>query len=173
MQVRLRAMTEAAYAAWRPGAIAHYAELNAAAQGVTAEEAQVDAEKQFGALLPDGVETAEHHLLVAFSGDGAGNERVGMLWLLLKQRARGVQGFVYEVAVEEGSRGRGYGRAIMEAGEDYAHQRGAVRIGLHVHASNTVARALYEHLDYETTDLTMSKSLSRATATSAATGAAR
>lgn len=157
MSVQLRAMTRDEYAAWLPGAVAHYASLNAAAQGISDTEAQQQAEKQFAELLAQGVETPEHHVLVA----GNGTRRVGMLWLWLKGRTDGVHAFVYDIVVEPDCRGQGFGRAIMEAAEDYAHQHHAVRIGLHVHASNTVACALYEHLDYETTDLVMSKSLSK------------
>jgi ribosomal protein S18 acetylase RimI-like enzyme len=113
------------------------------------------ATKQFGDLLPAGVETAEHHLLVGVV-DGP---EVGMLWLKIPTTPEPVVAFVYGVEVDEPMRGRGYGRAIMLAAESYAREHGAATIRLHVFGDNTVARGLYESLGYETTNVNMAKSL--------------
>jgi ribosomal protein S18 acetylase RimI-like enzyme len=152
--VELRTMTSQEYDAWRPGAIEGYAAEHADAGSRPAETALEQAHKEFDELLPDGVETPEHHLLVA-TDRGTG---VGLLWLNVPpppQRAA----FVFDVEVDEALRGKGYGRAIMLAAEAYVRERGCSTLRLHVFGSNTVARSLYESLGYETTNVMMSKRL--------------
>ena len=62
--------------------------------------------------------------------------------------------------LEEGLRGRGYGRAAMLLAEDEARRRGLRRIDLNVFAGNAVARSLYGSLGYQERSVYMSKSLS-------------
>ena len=152
--VELRPMSTDEYSAWVPTAIAEYAAHHASAGSRPAEASLAMAEKEFAELLPQGIETEQHHLLVAES-DGLS---VGVLWLRIPTPP-GEPAFVFDVEVVEGMRGRGYGRAIMLAAEAYSRDRGASALRLHVFGSNTVARSLYESLGYETTNVHMSKSL--------------
>ena len=46
-------------------------------------------------------------------------------------------------------RGRGYGRALMEAADREAQRRGAQSIGLNVFGRNDVARRMYESSGYQ------------------------
>jgi GNAT superfamily N-acetyltransferase len=152
-------MTEGEYAEWLPGSITAYAADHVRAGGIPAEGAEAWAARQHGELLPDGVATPDHHLLVAES-DG---RRVGMLWIHLQRNETGDSGnvtaFVYDVEVDESERGCGHGRAIMRASEDLARDLGALALRLHVFGANIVARRLYESLGYATTDVTMAKPL--------------
>ena len=68
--------------------------------------------------------------------------------------------WVWEVVVDEQHRGRGLGRAAMLLAEEQARAAGAVELGLNVFGYNTVARALYESLAYETVSMQMRKQLS-------------
>ncbi len=68
--------------------------------------------------------------------------------------------WVWEVVVDEQHRGRGLGRAAMLLAEEQARAAGAVELGLNVFGYNTVARALYESLAYETLSMQMRKQLS-------------
>jgi ribosomal protein S18 acetylase RimI-like enzyme len=148
-------MTPQEYDAWRPGAIEGYAAEHADAGSRPAETSLEQARKEFDELLPDGVDTPEHHLLVATDH----GTRVGLLWLNIPpppQRAA----FVYDVEVDETLRGKGYGRAIMLAAEAYVRERGSSSLRLHVFGSNAVARSLYESLGYATTNVMMAKRLS-------------
>jgi len=152
--VELRPMTADEYSAWVPTAIAEYAAHHASAGSRPADASLAMAEQEFAELLPQGLATEQHHLLVAES-DGV---RVGLLWLRIPAPP-GEPAFVFDVEVEEAKRGRGYGRAIMLEAESYAREHGASALRLHVFGSNIVARSLYESLGYETTNLHMSKSL--------------
>jgi GNAT superfamily N-acetyltransferase len=53
------------------------------------------------------------------------------------------------LAVTADAEGRGIGRLLIEAAEDWAGARGYRRITLNVFAPNQRARAVYEHLGYE------------------------
>jgi GNAT superfamily N-acetyltransferase len=87
--------------------------------------------------------------------DDASGARVGHLWLVVRRRALAV----LDVFVEEGLRGRGYGRAAMLSAEEEARRRGFERINLNVFAGNAIARSLYTSLGYQERSVSMSKSL--------------
>jgi ribosomal protein S18 acetylase RimI-like enzyme len=142
------------FEAWLRGAIDGYAAHHAAAGSWPAEGSVERAQREFDELLPDGLQTAQHHLLVATANGG----RVGILWLKVPPPGE-EPAFVYDVEVDPDQRGRGYGRAIMVAAETYSIDHGARRIRLHVFGANTVARSLYESLGYDVTNVVMAKSL--------------
>ena len=153
--VTLRPMTVEEFDAWVPGAIEEYANDHIRAGSRPADTALESSKKEFAKLLPDGVATVGHHLLIA--EDGA--DYVGLLWLNIPEGEPVPRVFVYNVVVDESQRGKGYGRAIMLAAEPYARQHGADTIRLHVFGDNTVARGLYESLVYVATNINMAKPL--------------
>lgn len=53
------------------------------------------------------------------------------------------------LALAPGAEGRGLGRALVDAAEARARERGARHMTLHVFARNTRARALYERAGYD------------------------
>jgi len=57
-------------------------------------------------------------------------------------------GHISDIVVAPEGEGRGVGKALMAAGEDWARNRGYRLITLNVFMANTRARALYEHLGY-------------------------
>jgi len=61
----------------------------------------------------------------------------------------GHRGWVYYLAVREDARGRGLGRAMMAAAEDWLRARGAVKVQLMVRESNAGVIGFYEALGYE------------------------
>ena len=71
--VELRPMTAEEYVDWYPRAISEYAEGHIKAGSMPADKAHELAAKQFAELLPDGLATPAHHLLIG-EVDG---ERVG------------------------------------------------------------------------------------------------
>ncbi|MEU4562391.1 GNAT family N-acetyltransferase [Actinoplanes sp. NPDC023936] len=148
--VRLEPMTEDQYRPWRAAEEAHYAQSLAAA-GQSAQEAARESAGTYAELLPHGLATPDNHLWYAY--DGA--RRVGFLWIKV---TRGTA-FVYNVAVEPDVRRRGYGRAIMLAGERWCRDNAVTRIGLQVFAHNPGARALYEQLGFVETARRMAKDL--------------
>lgn len=60
----------------------------------------------------------------------------------------GHRGWVYYVAVDPDFRGRSYGRAIMDAAEDWLRARGIPKLQLLVRRDNAKVQAFYETLDY-------------------------
>jgi ribosomal protein S18 acetylase RimI-like enzyme len=153
--VELRAMTEEEYVDWYPGAVSAYAEDHIRAGSMPADKAHEMAAKQFAELLPDGLATTAHHLLIG-EVDGV---RVGILWLNIPVDGAGVRAFVYDVEVEQSQRGKGYGRGMMVGAESYSRDHGAATIRLHVFGDNTVARSLYGSLGYVETNVNMAKPL--------------
>lgn len=67
--------------------------------------------------------------------------------------------WIWDVAVREELRGRGFGRAAAVLAERLCREHGATDLGLNVFARNGVARALYSSLGYEETSLQLRKHL--------------
>lgn len=65
----------------------------------------------------------------------------------------GHRGWVYYLAVREDARGRGLGRAMMAAAEDWLRARGTVKVQLMVRESNAGVIGFYEALGYEDADV--------------------
>ncbi len=61
----------------------------------------------------------------------------------------GHRGWLYYVAADPGSRGIGYGRQMVQAGEAWLRERGIVRVQLLVRETNAKVIAFYEHLGFE------------------------
>jgi ribosomal protein S18 acetylase RimI-like enzyme len=61
----------------------------------------------------------------------------------------GHRGWVYYVAIDPAHRGKGYGREIMNAAEEWLRQRGIEKLMLLVRSDNTKVQAFYESLGYD------------------------
>ena len=61
----------------------------------------------------------------------------------------GHRGWLYYVASDPASRGSGFGRQMVQAGEDWLRDRDIVKVQLLVRETNTQVVSFYEHLDYE------------------------
>lgn len=152
--VTLRAMTEAEYAQMRAVLDDDYAHDIARAMDMTLEDARAAAGKQLADLLKDGLATEGHSLWkIVSEQDGA----VGDLWLFVDPRKR--RAFIYNIAIDEAQRGKGYGKAAMLALEPAVRPLGADHIDLNVFGDNTTAIRLYEGLGYQPTAISMRKVL--------------
>lgn len=68
------------------------------------------------------LDAPDHHLFLALDDDGA---PVGFAsGVELTHPDKGVEMFLYELAVDEGARRRGFGTALVEALRDLARERG-------------------------------------------------
>lgn len=150
-----RPMSAEEFPAWEEAAIAGYAE-SLVTRGVPPETAPGAARTSHARFLPDGLGTENTRLEMLFDGDGA----VGQIWVGRLEMHPGLAaGYVFDVEVREGARGRGHGRALMLQAERIALAAGEERLGLHVVTANTPALRLYESLGYETTAYHLRKPL--------------
>ncbi len=155
IRVRLLPMSATRYPSWVTESITGFAEQQVASGSMPAREARDYAEREFDKLLPEGLLTRGHHVWSAYDGD----VEVGYLWLRVRQQSDGVEGYVFDVAVSPSLQGRGYGRALMLAGEDAARDLGADTMKLTVFGHNLPAQRLYDNLGYETSSTMMSRRL--------------
>lgn len=153
--VRLRAMTSDEYQAYLDQRVPEYGADKARSGEFDPETANERARQEFDALLPDGRDTPGHLIFTADSADG---EPVGGLWLALPSDARRMA-WVFDIWVSVGQQGRGYGRAIMLAGESQLRARDVTELGLNVFGDNPTAIHLYDSLGFRVTAQQMSKSL--------------
>jgi ribosomal protein S18 acetylase RimI-like enzyme len=156
-EVTLRPMTAEEFLIYLPWAKAEYADEVMQNTGISAEAAACHSEDSFRDLVPEGVNTPGHQLLVATDPDTG--ERVGLLWLTT-QRPRGTPAmWIYDIYVEEPLRGKGYGRRLLELAEEEARRAGLDRMELNVARDNEGARALYESMGYAEMSRQMYKEL--------------
>jgi ribosomal protein S18 acetylase RimI-like enzyme len=154
-EIRLRAMTEAEFDAWRGGAVEGLAAERAQAGHSDAGQASTRAAQELDSLLPDGFGTAGMLLLLA---ETPGGDRLGLVWIGL-DRPRPGGAWLYNIAIEPEHQGKGYGRALLAAAEQEAARHGIRTLGLNVFGTNAVARHLYESSGYQITAMNMRKDL--------------
>ena len=89
-----------------------------------------------------------------------GDTVIGVLWIADKLDPVAKDWYIYDIVVDEAFRGKGYGRLTMQAAEEYVTSHGGKRLGLNVFGPNTVARSLYESMDYKVLAVGMYKDFS-------------
>lgn len=149
-------MIPSAYDRWRATTVRDYAAEHVEAGNWPATGALERADREFRELLPDGLATTGQQLWTI--EDDAGHE-VGKLWVGQRHGQPDDALFIWDIAVEPEARGRGIGRATLDALDSWARDAGYGRIGLHVFGSNDVARRLYARAGYVETDVMMLKRL--------------
>ena len=153
--VSLRPMTEEEFQAFLDRSIPAYAADKVRAGNWTPEEAEKKSQEQHARLLPDGLDSDHQHLYtIELDGKPAGN-----LWLSSDPRLAGSVGFICDLYVAEEYRRQGIATEAMRLLEAEATRLGLSGLFLHVFGYNLAARALYEKLGYEITNLNMAKSL--------------
>jgi GNAT superfamily N-acetyltransferase len=155
--VSLRSMTPDAWDAWRDNSVRGYGEEKVRAGTWPAESAAKRASDEFARLLPDGQQTAGHEFRSIVTDAG---EPVGVIWLAAQGEIGRGAAFIYDMVIDPDQRGRGFGRAAMEALDPLARSLGYDRIRLHVFGHNAVARHLYGSIGYVETDVQMEKRIS-------------
>ncbi len=152
----MRPMTRAEWDEWMPRQMAGYAEHIAASGAMSEADARAKAEADTARSFHGGFATPGQLVFRLMAGDKA----AGWLWLAVPgPDPDRLMAWVYNIEVDPAFRGRGYGRAAMRLAEDEARFQGMTSLGLNVHGQNTVARSLYESLDYQVTALQMKKPL--------------
>jgi ribosomal protein S18 acetylase RimI-like enzyme len=156
--VRLVPMSQDEFEVYLESAVDHYAQEHVRTGNWSPEQARRLSEDSYHSLLPDGVATPNQYLFTI--EDQALGEKVGMLWFAVEERAGAPRAFLYDIRIEEACRRRGYGTEALRALEAKVRELRLAMIELHVFGHNDAARAMYEKLGYQVTDLRMSKTLS-------------
>jgi ribosomal protein S18 acetylase RimI-like enzyme len=152
MRIHLRAVRDDELAAFLAAMHVFYAadlERNGA---LTRAEAEEKARNDHARLFPEGRPLGGHHLYVVEDEHGAS---IGRLWFADREG----DVFLYAIELDEGVRGRGYGREAMQAFEELARERGTASIWLNVFGGNEVARGLYRSLGFTEASVHMLKRL--------------
>ena len=153
--VRFEPLTASQYESYLEQAVQDYAAENVRSGRWTADEAPEESRAEYARLLPEGLDTVDHYLLSIL--DTSDGQRVGLIWYWLDRRRNRV--FIYDLQIDEAHRRQGYAAQAMRLLEEEGLQLGADRVALHVFAHNHAARALYEKLGYEATNIMMAKLL--------------
>ncbi|WP_130442934.1 GNAT family N-acetyltransferase [Kribbella rubisoli] len=148
--VQLRPITDSEYPSWSDHATETFAAWIGPARGLAADEALKFAHEETKRLLPQGPATENQLIWIALAGD----EPVGNLWISTARVP-----FIYAIEVDSNQRGKGYGRAIMLAGEEECRRLGHKQLDLNVFGDNTTAIGLYDSLGYTVISQQMRKEL--------------
>jgi len=125
------------------------------AAGYSEGYAEENVQQSKKSVLSDGILKPGNHIFYAYSG----NHKVGKIWLATETREGKVDWSIYDVETFPDYRGKGFGREIMIAAEEFVCTSGGDSIALSVFGNNIVARNLYESLNYETIRVGMKKKL--------------
>jgi ribosomal protein S18 acetylase RimI-like enzyme len=149
-------MTSSEFEVLRARLIREYAADHVRAGNWNEEEAEARAAAQTDELLPQGVETQGVLWFVAETPEA---KPIGHVWVGPQSRPGSKGAWIYSIEIDPDERGKGYGRALLDAAEQEAAHHGFSSIGLNVFGPNTVARSLYESAGYEVASLQMRKDL--------------
>ncbi|HEX6232103.1 MAG TPA: GNAT family N-acetyltransferase [Jiangellaceae bacterium] len=155
-ELTVRPMTAAEVNAYIDYVARGYVEQRTELGGEPRDVAERHAAEAIERLFPDRRPAAGQHLYAAV----VGSQVVGSLWL--SEQSHGGpdgQGWVYDLEVAASYRGKGYGRALMQAAERLAREYGCSSLALNVFGGNEVAIKLYSSLGYRTTSQQMTKQL--------------
>ena len=150
-------MTLASYGRFLAHSVPQYATEKVRNGEWSPEEAQARGEGEFHMLLPQGPDTPGNFLYDLH--DPQTGQDVGLLWYALRGEGERTSAFIYEVEVFEPYRRQGYATQAFAALDLDAASNGARSIQLHVFGHNHPARALYEGLGFQPTNLILRRDL--------------
>ena len=118
----------------------------------SAEGAIERSRKEFATLLPEGVHSKDQYLWSIVDEE---NNKIGMLWVQIKDR----KAFIYDFVIDEAFRGKGYGKQAMTVMDEKLKSMNVETVGLHVFGDNITAQELYKKMGYQITGIHMKKEL--------------
>ena len=133
--------------------IREYAEDHVRNGNWTAEESLERSRKEFEDLLPDGVDSRDQFLYSIFNETD--DNKIGLLWVQVKDQ----KAFIYDFIIDEGFRGKGYGKQALVALDEKLNSMDVQSVGLHVFGDNVTAQELYRKMGYQITGIHMKKNL--------------
>ena len=152
----LRPMSKLEYEAWLEESIPAYA-ADKVASGQWTKEASLElSRKENDELLPQGIETPDNHFYTIIDEE---LNAVGMLWFAVKTKFNTRIAYVFDVSILQERQREGHAFRAFTALEAEVQQLGLTGIALHVFGHNTGARALYEKLGFNPTNISLFKAL--------------
>jgi ribosomal protein S18 acetylase RimI-like enzyme len=151
----LAPLTRSEFADYQAASIPMYAHEKVRSGEWAEADALGLAREAFDLLLPNGLDTPESYLFGL--REASGGPLLGVLWFAIRQRVADRIAYVYDIVIHPQFQRQGHARRAFRALEDKVRELGLSGIALHVFGHNTGARALYESLGYETTNITMFK----------------
>ncbi|MGD0852683.1 MAG: GNAT family N-acetyltransferase [Acidimicrobiales bacterium] len=152
--VKLDLKSSEEFTTWLPGKKDQYIAERIKA-GENPEAASKMSELQFAQLFPGGSPAEGQYVMNVIADEVT----VGTLWMGRPFSGEGDTWFIFDIEISKDSRGRGYGRAAMEAAEEWTRARGGTRVALNVFGPNLTARSLYDSLGYEVLATSMFKDI--------------
>ncbi len=119
--------------------------------GCTVDDAFI---RDYSLTLRDALKDPNDNLLVLERG----GQVVGFIWMsLVSTLLDTCVGYIKNIYVARELRGRGYGRMMLEAADEWFQMHGATKATLDASAGNKQAVGLYECVGYRTTRFRMEK----------------
>ena len=101
-----------------------------------------------------GPATPDNHLFTILDADAAA---VGVLWFAVKTRFNARIAYVFDVSIRPKRQRQGHALRAFQALDEEVRSLGLAGIALHVFGHNTAARALYDKLGFEATNISLYK----------------
>ncbi len=157
--ITLVRMSEEDFPSFETECTTAYARDNLRAGRWPASTALQRAQQEFRRLLPDGLDSPNHHVYSIRETER--DQTVGFVWLA-ESDADGVRtGYIYSIHINPAQRGLGYAKRALDLVEEQGRARGLASVSLHVFSHNAAAQALYRSLGYGITGFNMLKPLRR------------
>lgn len=146
MSILIRKMTEDEFEHFRRISVEDQAKELMEESPLSFEDALKAAEEEFSGMLPDGLLTADNHLMAVVEENT--KEVVGSVWTLHEETEGRKQSFLCDFVIRESKRRRGYGAEALRLTEKYAAEAGCLESVLFVADRNAPAKALYQKCGY-------------------------
>jgi ribosomal protein S18 acetylase RimI-like enzyme len=132
--------------------IREYAEDHVRNGNWPVEGALERSKKEFEQYLPEGIHSKDQYI---YSIVDENENKIGILWV----QVRDGKAFIYDFAIDEAFRGKGYGKQALVAMDEKLKSMNVESVGLHVFGDNVVAQELYKKAGFQITGIHMKKSL--------------
>ena len=124
----------------------NYAQEIIKSRGIGIEEATQITNKEFDALLSDGLISKNQYL---YTIENDNNENIGIIWFSSDSNHGDNELFLCDIEINKEFRGKGYGRESMDLLESKVKEFNMHTISLHVFLHNKIACSLYNKIGYK------------------------
>ena len=124
----------------------NYAQEIIKSRGIGIKEATQITNKEFDALLSDGLKSKNQYL---YTIENENNENIGIIWFSSDSNHGDNELFLYDIEINKEFRGKGYGRESMDLLESKVKEFNMHTISLHVFLHNKIAYSLYNKIGYK------------------------